>query len=124
MVFSFEININRQLLYRNLFLESIRLFPPGFFSNKLCTEPIELTDKNGKTLYVPKNTVAVLPLHAIMVDEDYYSDPNTFEPERFLEENGGLKKYKDLGVYYGFGEGPRACLGKRLSNKFIYLFPE
>ncbi|KAM7349409.1 putative cytochrome P450 28a5 isoform 2-T2 [Cochliomyia hominivorax] len=95
--------------------ESIRIFPPGFFSNKLCTEPIELTNKNGKTLLVPKNTVVVLPLHSVMNDGDYYGNPNSFEPERFLEENGGIKKFKDLGVYYGFGEGPRACLGMRFA---------
>ncbi|XP_065362737.1 probable cytochrome P450 28a5 [Calliphora vicina] len=95
--------------------ETIRLFPPGFFSNKLCTEPIELLNKNGKSLVLSKNTVVVLPLHSIMVDGDYYTNPNDFEPERFLEENGGLKKYKDLGVYYGFGEGPRACLGMRFA---------
>ncbi|KAI8126815.1 putative cytochrome P450 28d1 [Lucilia cuprina] len=95
--------------------ESIRLFPPGFFSNKLCTEPIELMNKNGKSFVVPKNTVVVLPLYSVMVDGDYYTNPNQFEPERFLEENGGLKKYKDLGVYYGFGEGPRACLGMRFA---------
>lgn len=49
------------------------------------------------------------------MDEDYYESPQEFIPERFLEENGGLKKYKDMGVYYGFGEGPRACLGMRFA---------
>lgn len=46
-----------------------------------------------------------------MLDADFYGNSERFEPERFLEENGGIKKYKDLGVYYGFGEGPRACIG-------------
>ena len=99
----------------SLLTESIRIFPPGFFSNKLCTEPIDLINKNGKSLHLPKKSVVVLPLHAIMVDGDYYENPNDFEPERFLEENGGLKKYKDMGAYYGFGEGPRACLGMRFA---------
>lgn len=52
----------------------------------------------------------MLPTHALMADKNYYT--NEFEPERFLEENGGLKKYRDMGVYYGFGDGPRTCLGK------------
>lgn len=93
-------------------LETLRLFPPAFLSNKICTEAIAYINKNTHSLNIEKGDVVVLPLHAIMSDEDYYNNPHSFQPERFLEENGGLKKYKDMGVYYGFGDGPRACLGK------------
>lgn len=92
--------------------EAIRILPPAFFTNKLCTEEIELTNKNGQTVLVPEGTVIVLPLHAIMNDQEFYENPDSFEPERFLEENGGLKKYQNMGAYFGFAEGPRMCLGK------------
>lgn len=60
--------------------------------------------------------VVILPTHAIMNDENHYSNPSAFDPERFMPENdGGLKKYKDRGIYYGFGEGPRICLGMRFA---------
>uniref|UniRef100_A0A1B0B047 Cytochrome P450 n=1 Tax=Glossina palpalis gambiensis TaxID=67801 RepID=A0A1B0B047_9MUSC len=95
--------------------ETLRLFPPAFFSNKVCTEAIAYSNKNSHSINIEKGDVVVLPLHAIMSDEDYYDNPHLFEPERFLEENGGLKKYKDMGVYYGFGDGPRSCLGMRFA---------
>lgn len=47
------------------------------------------------------------------MDERFYDEPGKFKPERFSEENGGVKKYKDMGVYFPFGDGPRICLGKQ-----------
>ncbi|XP_073829669.1 probable cytochrome P450 28a5 [Musca autumnalis] len=93
--------------------ETLRLFPPGAFSTKLCTEPIEFENKNGKTLLIETGTTVILPLQAVLMDEDYYENASSFEPERFL--NGGLKKYKDQGLYLAFGDGPRICLGMRFA---------
>lgn len=36
-------------------------------------------------------------------------------PERFDSEHGGLKAFKDKGVYLSFGDGPRICLGVRFA---------
>ncbi|XP_065365374.1 uncharacterized protein LOC135958399 [Calliphora vicina] len=93
--------------------EILRFFPVIFFSRKLCTESLELTNKNGKTYKVPKGLVAIVPQYAIMMDENIYCKPFEFQPERFLEENGGVKKYFDMGAYWGYGDGPRICLGIR-----------
>lgn len=92
--------------------ESIRLFPPGFLTSKLCTEPITLTNKNGRNLTVRKNEVVILPLFSFMNDEEFYTNPSQFMPERFLEEPDALKVLREKGLYYGFGDGPRICLGK------------
>lgn len=107
---------NERILLLLLYpIETIRIFPPGIFGRKLCTEPIELVNKDGRSLLVEKGTVIILPVHALMNDENYYVNADAFEPERFLPENGGLKKYKENGLYYGFGEGPRICLGMRFA---------
>lgn len=92
------------------------MFPPGSHSSKLCTEPIDLVNKNGQTLHVDKGTRIILPIHSLMNDEDYYENPDSFEPERLL--NGGLKSLKDKGLYFAFGDGPRACLGKNFYRIF------
>lgn len=41
---------------------------------------------------------------------EYFQDPEEFIPERFNEELGGTKVYKDMGVFIPFGDGPRICL--------------
>lgn len=99
--------------------EILRFFPVIFISRKICTESIELTNKNGKTYQVSKGLLAIVPQYAIMMDENIYCNPYDFQPERFLEENGGVKKYFDMGAYWAYGDGPRICLGK--IKEYIYL---
>ncbi|GBP04418.1 Probable cytochrome P450 28d1 [Eumeta japonica] len=93
--------------------ETIRIFSPASHFVKLCTEPAELVNKNGRTLKVPFETRVIIPTHAIMTDENIYKNADCFEPERFL--NGGLKMYKDKGQFLGFSDGPRMCLGMRFA---------
>lgn len=80
---------------------------------KVCTEPFELTDYNNQKLTVEKGTPIYIPTHSIQHDEEHYANPDTFDPDRFSAENGGLKKYKDKGVFLAFGDGPRICIGMR-----------
>jgi cytochrome P450 family 6 len=53
-----------------------------------------------------------IPVYAIQRDPDIYPDPDTFDPERFEEEN---IKQRSSSFYLPFGDGPRNCIGK---NKF------
>jgi len=92
------------------FAETIRLFPPAFMSNKLCTESIELPNKDGPNFVVEKGTTVVVPHYCFMVDEDFFPDPQSFQPERFLEPDAA-KTFRERGVFMGFGDGPRVCIG-------------
>ena len=53
----------------------------------------------------------MVPIYSIHNDPQHYPNPHVFDPERFSNENGGLKQYKDKCVYLAFGDGPRICLG-------------
>lgn len=79
---------------------------------KICTQSCEFVNHDGVALKVQPGDVCLIPLHSIHHDKEYYPRPEDFIPERFDEDNGGLKKFKDMGVYMPFGDGPRICIGE------------
>lgn len=91
--------------------ESLRIFPPLLYSTKLCTADCQLMNKNDQPVVVTTGCGVVIPTFAIHHDGDYFPDPEEFKPERFSEQNGGVKKFSDQGVFLPFGLGPRKCLG-------------
>jgi len=95
--------------------ETIRMFPPLLFARKLCTQPYELVNKDGTRIVLKRDDVVLLPVYSLHYDPQYYPDPHSFKPERFLEDENGIKKYRDMGVYLGFGDGPRICIGMRFA---------
>lgn len=97
----------------HLILESLRLNPVAGFASKVCTENIELTDYKEHKFLVEKGMPIFIPTYSIHHDEEHYPNPEKFDPERFSTENGGLKAFKDKGVFLAFGDGPRSCLGMR-----------
>lgn len=97
--------------------ETLRISPPGFTITKVCTEPIELNDGNGKTLPIETGTVVQIPIYSIHNDPDLYPNPNIFNPERF--DGVDMKQLRDEGKFFPFGHGPRMCLGMRYSTLLI-----
>jgi hypothetical protein len=63
----------------------------------------------------------IIPIIAIQRLDSVWKDPDTFKPERWL---GDLPSSEDL--QYGwsnllaFSDGPRACIGFRLGEHFIF----
>ena len=51
----------------------------------------------------------------INLPSEYYPNPETFNPERFDQEYGGVKAFKDRRVLIPFGDGPRICSGMRFA---------
>ncbi|KAH8377623.1 hypothetical protein KR093_006320 [Drosophila rubida] len=94
--------------------ECIRLFPPAFMSNKLCTETIELPNKNGSTIKVERGTTVLVPHYSFMADEEFFPNPQDFQPDRFMQPDAA-KTYRERGVFMAFGDGPRICIGMRFA---------
>ncbi|KAL5277370.1 hypothetical protein ACFFRR_002544 [Megaselia abdita] len=110
---SFE-NLN-DLPYLDMCInESLRIFPPLLYSTKVCTKDCQLVNKNDQPVLVPAGCGVVIPTYTIHHDEEYYSDPEEFKPERFSETK--LKSLSDQGVFLPFGLGPRKCLGVQYAN--------
>lgn len=103
------------------FLETTRLCPFPFAVWKTCTENIELSDLDGRNVLIEKGVKIILPLNALHAHPDFYANPEKFDPTRFDESTGGVKRLKDDGVFMPFGHGPRQCLGRDFELESISL---
>ncbi|CAG9808086.1 unnamed protein product [Chironomus riparius] len=95
----------------NVIYESLRINPPITFANRECSENITL-ELNNKNITIGKGEKIIIPLVSIQQDPEYFHNPKEFIPERF---DHGIKEYRDKGLLFPFGEGPRECLGKRFA---------
>jgi cytochrome P450 len=71
---------------------------------------------------IPKNTRIIFNLYAQNNDPKYWKNPEKFDPNRFLDENGVLKKGK-IASFVTFGLGRRGCPGEKiaLENAFLMI---
>uniref|UniRef100_A0A915N3C1 Cytochrome P450 n=1 Tax=Meloidogyne javanica TaxID=6303 RepID=A0A915N3C1_MELJA len=69
--------------------------------------------------YIPKDTIIIPQISAVLADGEIFENPEEFSPERFLDENGKLKKVDEL---IPFSIGKRQCLGEALARMELFLF--
>jgi cytochrome P450 len=99
-------------------LEGQRWRPPGSFAMGSFGLPRECTkDEEILGYTIPKGTSVVINQFTIAQDPEFYDDPDSFIPSRYIEEPNGLKKgVSQVGRRpgYSFGIGRRECPGKAL----------
>lgn len=95
--------------------EALRMHPPLGVINRIATEETHIKTSKDKTIKIDKDLTVTIPAWSFHHDPEYYDDPEEFRPERFDPENGGIKKYMDMGVFLAFGNGPRICLGMKFA---------
>lgn len=95
--------------------ESLRMHPPLAVITRLSTEDTYITTSKDKKIKIDKDLTVTIPAWSFHHDPEYYDYPEEFRPERFDPENGGTKKYHDMGVFLPFGNGPRICLGMKFA---------
>lgn len=76
----------------------------------------ETTEFRGYT--IPKGTVIVPNLYSVHRDPSVWDDPNTFNPARFLDEEGRLLRKE---FFIPFGIGRRVCMGEQLAKMELFL---
>ncbi|GMT22427.1 hypothetical protein PFISCL1PPCAC_13724, partial [Pristionchus fissidentatus] len=68
---------------------------------------------------IAAGTPVVPQISALMSDHEAFPEPCTFDPTRFLDENGGLRS---IPHFLPFSIGKRACLGEGLARMELFLF--
>lgn len=84
------------------------MYPQTVLLIRKCTKPYRLPDKD---VIIEPGTIVTIPVYSLHHDDQYYPDPEKFDPDRFFRTN-----YKPSGYNLPFGDGPRICIGMMLIN--------
>ncbi len=88
---------------RQVLQEAMRLFPPAWMTDRMALE-----DDEFEGIAISKGTMVATFIYGAHHHKDYWSDPDTFRPERFAEAHKANLKNA---AYLPFGSGPRLCIG-------------
>ncbi|KAI3611320.1 cytochrome p450 [Moniliophthora roreri] len=96
--------------------EALRWNPVG----PLAAPHVTSQDDYYKGYLIPKGSVVLGNSHAILRDEAVYGpDVDAFRPDRFLNEDGTLKKGMDSEAAFGYGR--RICPGRNMARDSIFI---
>ena len=84
--------------------ETMRLYPPAWIIGRRALRQ----DRIGDTEIPPDSVVAISP-YVLHRHPRYWPEPETFDPRRFMDENG--ERTRTPYSYIPFGAGPRSCIG-------------
>ena len=93
----------RLTFVRNVFRETLRLYPPITFLPRIANEATKIGGTN-----VRKGALIMIAPWVLHRHHAYWRDPDVFDPDRFLPEREGEMTQ---GAYIPFGIGPRICAG-------------
>ncbi len=94
----------KKLVYtRNVFRETLRLYPPLTFIPRVAAENCEIDGYKIK-----RGAMVMIAPWTIHRHRKYWKDPELFDADRFSPEREHEIK---RGTYIPFGQGPRVCAG-------------
>jgi cytochrome P450 len=94
-------------LTRAVFEETLRLYPPAWGQPR---ESIQADEIMGRP--IPPRAIVTVNQYLTHRHPDFWDEPETFKPERFLPGQAGNRpKF----AYFPFGGGPRGCIGNQFA---------
>jgi cytochrome P450 len=76
-----------------------------------------MVGRRRQELVLPE--IILRSFRAVLHNPDLYPDPETFKPERFLNEDGTFQD--DPNIPLAFGVGKRICPGRHLVDAILFV---
>jgi len=89
---------------RQVFQETLRLAPPGYFLPRTAVE-----DDVIDGFHIPAGKMVAVSLYTIHRHPEFWQSPHTFDPDRFSPAQS--EKHHPM-AWIPFGAGPRFCMGR------------
>jgi len=96
-------HIRHLSVIRNVFRETLRLYPPITFLPRVAAERTHIGERA-----VRRGALIMIAPWALHRHESYWREPNVFDPDRFT---AAREAELTPGAYIPFGYGPRVCVG-------------
>eukprot|EP00808_Paulinella_micropora_P006726 g71188.t1 len=96
--------ISQMHLLENCAMEALRMFPPLILLMRKVNKPLQY----GKYI-IPEEDVIISSPSVSHRLKSVYTNPDTFDPDRYDQGEGDAKKME----YIAFGGGRHACLGQK-----------
>ncbi|PIK32999.1 putative cholesterol 24-hydroxylase-like, partial [Apostichopus japonicus] len=97
--------LNKLEYMARLFKETLRLYGPAGGIHKICAKEFIACG-----FRIPANTFLMLHHQAMIADEQFFDEPDKFDPERWINEDR-----RRMYAYLPFGLGPRSCIGQNFA---------
>ncbi|KAK1750767.1 putative sterigmatocystin biosynthesis P450 monooxygenase [Echria macrotheca] len=105
-----EMSLEKLPFLEAVIMEGLRCFPPI---------PMSLpryVPKGGREIdgfFLPERTIVSCQAFSVhRIDTTVFPDPDTFKPERWLDEKGDAERKR---LFFAFASGGRGCVGKHLA---------
>ena len=96
-------HIKKLSFTRNVFRETLRLYPPITFLPRVATQATKIGGRK-----IPRGALVIVAPWVLHRHQKYWREPDVFDPDRFAPER---ESEMTPGAYIPFGLGPRVCAG-------------
>ncbi|XP_020021213.1 cholesterol side-chain cleavage enzyme, mitochondrial [Castor canadensis] len=93
--------------------ETLRLHPIS-----VTVQRYLVNDSVIRNYMIPAKTLVQVASYAMGREPSFFSNPNNFDPSRWLEKDKNATYFR----YLGFGWGVRQCLGRRIAEMEMTIF--
>ncbi len=93
--------------------EAMRIYPPFWMIDREAQ-----ADDEFKGFKIPKGTTVIPYIYGAHHNEEYWPDPDKFDPSRF---DLSLNEKQHPFAHIPFGGGPRVCIGQNMAKMQILL---